>query len=187
MSICSVYISGTSPLSAVTEAKPSVIILSGGPHSVHQEGAPVLPQGFWDYVLHNEIFVLGICYGLQLMVQMMGGQVKSAESQEYGRMEIRVQKGISLYGDSVEERQAGWMSHGGEVVRLPEGFSIVATSLQNAVAAIENPAKKLYGLKYHPEVTHSVNGVETLHYFLFSVCGIEADWKFARCGKKLQL
>ncbi|KAH9314063.1 hypothetical protein KI387_022690 [Taxus chinensis] len=177
LSIYSMCISGTSPLSAITAAKPSVIVLSGGPDSVHQEGAPILADGFWNYVLENGISVLGICYGLQLMVQMMGGEVKPAESREYGRMEICIGKGSSFYGHNVEERQPVWMSHGDEVVRLPEGFSVVAKSLQKAVAAVENPAKRLYGLQYHPEVTHSVYGIETLRHFLFNVCCIVADWK----------
>uniref|UniRef100_A0A0C9RXF2 GMP synthase [glutamine-hydrolyzing] n=1 Tax=Wollemia nobilis TaxID=56998 RepID=A0A0C9RXF2_9CONI len=176
LGIYSMCISGTSPLSAVEAAQPTVIVLSGGPHSVHEPGAPSLPDGFWDFVGLHRVAVLGICYGLQLIVHMMGGEVKPAESQEYGRMEIIVKKGSELFGDCVE-RQAVWMSHGDEAVRLPEGFSVVATSLQNAVAAIENPAKKIYGLQYHPEVTHSVHGMETLRHFLFKVCGVAADWK----------
>eukprot|EP01018_Ginkgo_biloba_P036858 Gb_09814 [translate_table: standard] len=178
LSICSFCLSGTSPLSAITALNPSVIILSGGPHSVHQEGAPCLPDGFFEYVNDHSIDVLGICYGLQLIVKMMGGEVKPAESQEYGRMDICVEKGSKLYGHSLDfVRQAVWMSHGDEVVRMPEGFSVVARSLQNAVAAIENPAKRIYGLQYHPEVTHSVQGMETLRHFLLTVCGIAADWK----------
>ncbi|KAH9304153.1 hypothetical protein KI387_008557 [Taxus chinensis] len=177
LAIYSMCISGTSPLSAIKALNPKVIILSGGPHSVHLEGAPSLPIGFWDYVFKNGINVLGICYGLQLMVQNLGGEVKPAESQEYGRMEICIYKGSELYGDCDFVRQEVWMSHGDEVVRLPEGFDIVAKSLQNAVAAIENPAKKLYGLQYHPEVTHSTHGMETLRHFLCDVCGIAADWK----------
>lgn len=178
LAVCSVCLSGTSPLSAMAALNPSVIILSGGPHSVHEEGAPSLPDGFFDYVWERGIHVLGICYGLQLIVKMMGGEVKPAESQEYGRMEVRMHEGSKLYGDIfVGGTQSVWMSHGDEVVRLPEGFVVVATSLQNAIAAIENPHKRLYGFQYHPEVTHSVLGMETLRHFLFSVCGIKADWK----------
>ncbi|KAF9600645.1 hypothetical protein IFM89_011228 [Coptis chinensis] len=130
-----------------------VIILSGGPHSVHSKNAPSFPDGFVEYVEKNGVFVLGICYGLQLVVQKLGGEVK------------------------VGERQYVWMSHGDEVVNLPTGFSVVARSQQGSVAAIENSTRKFYGLQYHPEVTHSPEGMETLQHFLFNVCGITVDWK----------
>lgn len=122
--------------------------------------------------------VLGICYGLQLIVQRLGGEVRAGEKQEYGRMEIRVEKSAALYGSKrVGDRQLVWMSHGDEVARLPDGFEVVARSHQGAVAAVENRVKRFYGLQYHPEVTHSPEGMETLRYFLFEVCGINAGWK----------
>ncbi|XP_047341236.1 GMP synthase [glutamine-hydrolyzing] [Impatiens glandulifera] len=178
LSVFSLCISGTSSLKAITDLNPRVIILSGGPHSVHTSKAPCFPEGFVEYVESNGIFVLGICYGLQLIVQKLGGEVKVGEKQEYGRMEIKVERSSSLFGSkSIGDKQVVWMSHGDEAVRLPDGFEVVARSLQGSVAAVENPARKFYGLQYHPEVTHSPEGMETLKYFLFDVCGVAADWK----------
>ncbi|KAF5180360.1 GMP synthase [glutamine-hydrolyzing]-like [Thalictrum thalictroides] len=178
LSIFSLCISGTSPLKSITELNPRVIILSGGPHSVHSTDAPCFPDGFIEYVEKNGIFVLGICYGLQLIVQKLGGEVKVGEKQEYGRMEIVVESDGGLFGTKrVGDKQSVWMSHGDEVVNLPSGFLVVARSQQSAVAAIENSLRKFYGLQYHPEVTHSPEGMETLRHFLFNICGITADWK----------
>ncbi|KAK4728759.1 hypothetical protein R3W88_021747 [Solanum pinnatisectum] len=177
LSVFSLCINGTSSLDSITELNPRVIILSGGPHSVHADGAPCFPSGFIEYVESQGIHVLGICYGLQLLVQNLGGVVKVGEKHEYGRMEIEVQKNNGLFGNKqIGDKQVVWMSHGDEAVKLPEGFEVVARSNQGAVAAIENREKKFYGLQYHPEVTHSVEGMETLRHFLFDLCGITAGW-----------
>lgn len=182
LSVFSLCISGTSPLKSITDLNPRVIILSGGPHSVHAPNAPAFPDGFVEYVEKAGIFVLGICYGLQLISEKLGGVVRVGEKQEYGRMEIEVvangggSKG--LFGNRAKgDKQVVWMSHGDEVAELPEGFEVVARSQQGAVAAVENRARRFYGLQYHPEVTHSPQGMETLRYFLFDVCGVTADWK----------
>ncbi|KAJ6815250.1 uncharacterized protein M6B38_135230 [Iris pallida] len=183
LSVLSLCISGTSPLKAITDLNPAAVILSGGPHSVHADGAPSFPEGFLDFVRDRGVFVLGICYGMQLLVQKLGGAVGVGERQEYGKMEIRVSKGDGEGGIFMEEMvgedkgQVVWMSHGDEVVNLPEGFEVVARSVQGAVAAIEDPRRRFYGLQYHPEVTHSTQGMDTLRHFLFDVCGVAADWK----------
>ncbi|XP_059659144.1 uncharacterized protein LOC132305524 [Cornus florida] len=178
LSVFSLCISGTSSLKSISDLNPSVIILSGGPHSVHAPNAPTFPDGFIEYVESNGVFVLGICYGLQLIVQSLGGEVRVGEKQEYGRMEIEVEKACGLFGSKrAGDRQVVWMSHGDEAVKLPDGFEVVARSHQGLVAAVENPSKRFYGLQYHPEVTHSPEGMETLCYFLFDVCGVTADWK----------
>ncbi|KAI3693624.1 hypothetical protein L1987_76572 [Smallanthus sonchifolius] len=179
LSIFSLCISGTSSLKTITELNPSVIILSGGPHSVHSPDAPSFPDGFVDYVEKNGVFVLGICYGLQLIVQKLGGKVAIGEKQEYGRMVIEVVKGSGelFSGKIVGDKQVVWMSHGDEAVSLPEGFEVVARSEQGAVAAVENHHRRFYGLQYHPEVTHSPKGMETLRHFLLDICGVEAGWK----------
>ncbi|PHT57714.1 GMP synthase [glutamine-hydrolyzing] [Capsicum baccatum] len=177
LSIFSLCINGTSSLSSITELNPRVIILSGGPHSVHSEGAPCFPSGFIEYVEEKGIHVLGICYGLQLLVQKLGGVVKIGEKHEYGRMEIEVEKNEGLFGNKgIGEKQLVWMSHGDEAVKLPEGFEVVGRSNQGAVAAVENRERRFYGLQYHPEVTHSVEGMETLRHFLFDICGLTAGW-----------
>ncbi|XP_059641294.1 uncharacterized protein LOC132283372 [Cornus florida] len=178
LSVFSLCISGTSSLKSIVELHPRVIILSGGPHSVHAPNAPVFPDGFIEYVVSHGVFVLGICYGLQLIVERLGGEVRVGEKQEYGSMEIEVEKACGLFGSkNVGDRQVVWMSHGDEVVKLPYGFEVLARSQQGAVAALENPSKRFYGLQYHPEVTHSPEGMEMLRYFLFDVCGVTADWK----------
>ncbi|XP_010241897.1 PREDICTED: uncharacterized protein LOC104586381 [Nelumbo nucifera] len=178
LSVFSLCISGTSSLKSISDLNPRVIILSGGPHSVHSDGAPSFPQGFIEYVESNGIFVLGICYGLQLIVQKLGGEVRVGEKQEYGRMEIAVERKCDLFGEKVVgDRQSVWMSHGDEVAKLPDGFVVVARSQQSSVAAIENHSRRFYGLQYHPEVTHSPEGMETLQNFLFNVCKVTADWK----------
>ncbi|RWW01317.1 hypothetical protein BHE74_00045359 [Ensete ventricosum] len=102
-----------------------------------------------------------------------------AVKQEYGKMEIAVPEGEwGLYGpEAIGGHQTVWMSHGDEAVKLPEGFTVVARSLQGSVAAIQNRSRRFYGLQYHPEVTHSTQGMETLRHFLLDVCGVNADWK----------
>lgn len=183
LSIFSLCISGTSPLKSITDLNPRVIILSGGPHSVHAPNAPSFPDGFIEYVEKNGIYVLGICYGLQLITVKLGGVVRVGEKQEYGRMEIEVVNNgggdvKGLFGNREKgDKQVVWMSHGDEVAQLPDGFEVVARSQQGAVAAVENRARRFYGLQYHPEVTHSPQGMETLQHFLFDICGITADWK----------
>ncbi|KAG5563252.1 hypothetical protein RHGRI_005864 [Rhododendron griersonianum] len=163
LSVFSLCISGTSPLKSITDLNPRVIILSGGPHSVHAPNAPCFPDGFIEYVESKGVFVLGICYGLQLIVERLGGSVRVGEKQEYGRMEIEVERACGLFGGSkkVGDKQVVWMSHGDEAVKLPDGFEVVARSQQGTVAA----------------VTHSPEGMETLRYFLFDICGVTAGWK----------
>ncbi|MCL7039875.1 hypothetical protein MKW94_027093 [Papaver nudicaule] len=129
-----------------------------------------------DCVQSNGIFVLGICQGLQLLVQELGGAVDFGEKQEYETKEIQVLKESGLYSGGIGSKQSVWMSHGDESVTLPEGFSVVAKSQQGLVAAIENPERKFYGLQYHPEVTDSPEGIVTLSSFLLNVCGITPDW-----------
>lgn len=177
LGVLSLCVSGTAPLSSLAGLRPRAVVLSGGPHSVHAPGAPTFPEGFLEFAADAGAHVLGVCYGMQLLVQSLGGAVESGERQEYGDMEVEVTAPSSaLYGE-VGKRQTVWMSHGDEVVRLPEGFEVVARSVQGAIAAIEHRDKRYYGLQYHPEVTHSPQGMETLRRFLFDVCGIKADWK----------
>ncbi|XP_023522216.1 uncharacterized protein LOC111786104 [Cucurbita pepo subsp. pepo] len=164
LSVFSLCISGTSPLKAITDLNPQVVILSGGPHSVHASDSPSFAAGFVEWAEANGVFVLGICYGLQLIVQRLGGVVKVGEKQEYGRMEIVVEKAKGLFGTKkVGDRQAVWMSHGDEVAKLPEGFEVVARSQQGSVAAVENHSKKFFGLQYHPEVMGFI-------FFFFLLC-----------------
>jgi GMP synthase (glutamine-hydrolysing) len=110
---------------------PKFIVLSGGPNSVHVEGSPRVPQGFFEYVEQSSIPVLGICYGMQMLVQMLGGQVEEATNGgEYGRMPIDIEAGSSLFSYTSSSSTNVWMSHGDEAVKLPDGFKVVAKSRQ---------------------------------------------------------
>ncbi|PKA60089.1 Anthranilate synthase component II [Apostasia shenzhenica] len=178
LSILTVCINGTCPLAVIAALNPRVIILSGGPHSVHADGAPSFADGFLHYAEENGVPVLGICYGMQLLVQKLGGEVSIGVKHEYGKMEIAVVDESGFFGPEASRgHQTVWMSHGDEAIRLPEGFKVVARSVQGSVAAIEHPSKRFYGLQYHPEVTHSPKGMELLRHFLIDICGVPAEWK----------
>jgi GMP synthase (glutamine-hydrolysing) len=162
----------------IQEVKPRAIILSGGPNSVHLEGAPRLPDGFFEYCSGERVPVLGICYGMQLIVHTLGGEVKCAEEGgEYGRMPVHAVADSTLYEGQGKHSQLVWMSHGDEAVKLPDGFVCVGKSEQGAVVAIENPSRKIFGLQYHPEVVHSERGGETIRHFLFDIASLNGDWK----------
>lgn len=189
---------GDANLERIREFEPQAVILSGGPSSVYDPGAPELPKGFLAYQTEREIPVLGICYGLQLLVQAFGGEVKPGQKREYGRMGVipeptsndekslfparspfRADAGLVKDANGMvttaTHRQV-WMSHGDETAKLPEGFRLAAKSESGAVAAIESPAKKLYALQFHPEVTHSENGSDLLRHFLTGIAGLKPDW-----------
>ena len=153
-----------------------MIILSGGPNSVHVEGAPTIPEGFFDHCQAHDIPVLGICYGMQLLVQRLGGSVEAAEKAEYGRMPVHTVNDSLLFKGEPASSQQVWMSHGDEATKLPDGFACVGKSDAGAVVAIEDPKRKLFGLQYHPEVTHSERGFETIRRFLFDIAGLTAGW-----------
>jgi GMP synthase (glutamine-hydrolysing) len=164
LGVLSLCVSGTTPLSSLAGLRPRAVVLSGGPHSVHAPGAPSFPEGFLDFTADAGAHVLGVCYGMQLLVQSLGGAVEAGERQEYGDMEVEVTtRSSALYGEGeAGKRQSVWMSHGDEVVKLPEGFKVVSRSVQGAIAAIEHQEKRYYGLQYHPEVADSC-------YFLLSL------------------
>ena len=162
----------------ITALAPKAVILSGGPNSVHADGAPGLPAGFWDWAAEAGVPVLGICYGMQLIVASLGGRVEAAPGGgEYGRMAIETVAASDLYADEPAPRQQVWMSHGDEAVALPPGFACVARSDQGAVVGVECPTRRVYGLQYHPEVLHSERGSATLDRFLFGIARVAADWR----------
>ncbi|MCS7262794.1 MAG: glutamine-hydrolyzing GMP synthase [Aquificaceae bacterium] len=158
-------------LEEIREKNPFCLILSGGPASVYQEGAP-LPD---PRVYNLGIPVLGICYGLQAMVHQLGGVVDRADKQEYGRSGLRVLKRDSLFEGLPEEFDV-WMSHADKVVRLPEEFDALASSQNSPFAVVRHKQKPLYGVQFHPEVTHTQHGKEILSNFLFRVAGAERNW-----------
>jgi len=155
---------------------PTAIILSGGPSSVYDQGAPRIGAEIFDLGLP----ILGICYGVQLTSLLLGGKVISASHREYGRATVRLEKDSELFhGFGDKEELSVWMSHGDRVDALPEGFACVGTSPNCPFAAVESPARKFYGVQFHPEVVHTPRGTEILRNFLFRVCHCEPSWTMA--------
>ena len=158
----------------VAAKRPSGIVLSGGPSSVYEEGAPSLDTG----ILELGVPVLGICYGFQVMATALGGEVAKTGRREYGSTAVRIPVSASessLLGGQPEE-QTAWMSHGDSVSRAPEGFDVLASTEDTPVAAFANDERKLYGVQWHPEVKHSQYGQAVLENFLHRAAGIPADW-----------
>ncbi|MCR4426817.1 MAG: glutamine-hydrolyzing GMP synthase [Firmicutes bacterium] len=150
---------------------PSAIIMSGGPASVYEQTAPKCDPGIFDL----EIPVLGICYGMQLAVMALGGEVRRAERREYGPAEVELDPECQLF-DGVPSPTSVWMSHGDSVASLPPGFRVAARSANTPVAAIEDPQRRIYGVQFHPEVVHTAHGREILANFLLRISGLPGDW-----------
>jgi GMP synthase (glutamine-hydrolysing) len=155
------------------------LILSGGPASVHVDGAPRLDPG----LLELGIPVLGICYGMQLLAQHLGGRVESAEVGEYGRSELTVSEPGLLFA-GLPEVQPCWMSHRDTVYEPPPGFTALAASTQSPVAAFESAEKGIYGIQFHPEVVHTPFGQQILTHFLRDACGCTLDWSPASIAEE---
>ena len=172
---CGVYCevhSHRTPMEKIRAMKPVGIIFTGGPNSVYDEKAPACSPE----LLRMGVPVLGICYGNQLMAQMLGGHVAAAgERREYGRTESRIDSSCPLFA-GMDESIIAWMSHGDYVERLPEGFRIVAHSHSCAVAGMADEKRQFYGVQFHPEVLHTQNGTEIIRNFLTHVCGCSGDW-----------
>jgi GMP synthase (glutamine-hydrolysing) len=159
------------PLAEIEKRKPRGIILSGGPASVYAEGAPRLERG----LLELGVPVMGICYGMQLLVHELGGKVEEAEVGEFGRSDLTVtEHGRLLKG--MPKEQTCWMSHRDTVIEPPPGFTALASSSVSPVAAVENAERGIYGIQFHPEVVHTPYGQEILTRFLTEVCGCERTW-----------
>ncbi|MGO1315992.1 MAG: glutamine-hydrolyzing GMP synthase [Cellulomonadaceae bacterium] len=150
---------------------PAAIILSGGPASVYAAGAPFVDPGLFE----AGVPVLGICYGFQAMARALGGTVEQTGTREYGGTVVDVEQPGTLLSGS-PEHQTTWMSHGDAVHEAPEGFQVLATSPGAPVAAFEDPARRLYGVQWHPEVKHSALGQKTLESFLYAGAGLAPDW-----------
>jgi GMP synthase (glutamine-hydrolysing) len=170
----SYVLSGTTDLQKIKEFEAKAIILSGGPSSVYEEGAPKLAEGFWTYAEKSNLPVLGICYGMQLMMHEFGGSVKPAAKREYGRMNVKVVSKNPLF-EGIDSFEA-WMSHGDHVDTAAREFSVIAHSAAGAVAAIAHATRAYFGIQFHPEVTHTEKGAQILKNFLSSA-GLKADWK----------
>ncbi len=147
------------------------IILSGGPSSTYEEDAPQCDSALFSCGLP----VLGICYGMQLMARTLGGEVERSDKHEYGPAQLLVDDSDSLF-NNISSESSIWMSHGDSVSSLPDGFVRLAHTSNCQFAAIQEPSKRLYGLQFHPEVTHTDEGTQMLHNFLYDVCGFKGDW-----------
>jgi GMP synthase (glutamine-hydrolysing) len=152
--------------------KPKALVLSGGPASVYEDGAPPFPTQLLDL----GIPLLGICYGMQAMALALGGKVESAEAGEFGRTELTLREDGGKLLRGLPEEQSCWMSHRDIVRAAPEGFTPLASSPSSPVAAYENSARGLYGIQFHPEVVHTPYGTEILTRFLRDVAGCTDHW-----------
>lgn len=146
-------------------------ILSGGPSSLRDQDAPRLAQSFYNCGKP----ILGICYGMQLLADQLGGKLVPSQSREYGRAILKVRDDSNLLADVPSESQA-WMSHGDSIVKLPEGFELIASSDSLEVAAIADVKRQMFGVQFHPEVHHTEAGKKVLDNFLKGVCGMAGDW-----------
>jgi len=157
---------------ALRERGPRGIVLSGGPDSVHEKGAPRCDPGLFEL----GVPVLGVCYGMQLMSHLLGGEVKRSGRREYGPAQLEPGEGVLLRG--LKRSTRVWMSHGDSIEKPPRGFTVVARSGDNPVAAVEARERRLFGILFHPEVVHTEEGTRVLSNFL-EVCGCRRDWNAA--------
>ncbi|UWZ98075.1 glutamine-hydrolyzing GMP synthase [Vibrio splendidus] len=158
----------------IREFNPDGIILSGGPESVTEENSPRAPQ----YVFDSGVPVFGICYGMQTMAEQLGGKVATSTEREFGYAAVQVTGESALFAD-LESTQDVWMSHGDKVVEIPADFTKIAETDTCPYAAMANEDKKYYGVQFHPEVTHTKNGLKMLENFVLNACGCEGLWTSA--------
>ena len=166
-------------IETIKSLKPDGIILSGGPSSIYEKNSPKIDPTIFDL----GIPILGICYGMQFMIDALGGTVKKAAKREYGFAELNIKKPKSLF-EKIDPSTTCWMSHGDSISKLPKGFSITALTNNTPVAAAENMKKNLYGLQFHPEVEHTPKGKQMLRNFLFNVCGSKRNWTMKAFAKE---
>ncbi|MDC7694943.1 glutamine-hydrolyzing GMP synthase [Asticcacaulis sp. DXS10W] len=166
----------TKAAEAIKSVAPNAVILSGSPHSVVEAG-PTLDKALFDMGLP----VFGICYGEQLMCDLLGGKVESGHDREFGRAEIEIAadtplfRGLGKPGD----KEIVWMSHGDRVTAIPDGFKVIAVSEGAPFAAIADEARRFYAVQFHPEVVHTVRGTQIIRNFLFEIAGLKGDWTMA--------
>jgi GMP synthase (glutamine-hydrolysing) len=153
------------------QLNPKGIILSGGPNSVYDAGAPHCDPELWNL----GIPLLGVCYGMQLMVQQLGGQVERAERAEYGKASLYIDDPTDLL-TNVDNGSTMWMSHGDSVTVMPAGFEVLAHTDNTPGAAIAHHARRLYGVQFHPEVVHSQGGQALIRNFVYHICGCHPTW-----------
>lgn len=174
---CKVYseiLPYTTSAQAIRDRRPVGVILSGGPESVYDERAPQIDVE----VFNLGIPILGICYGMQLIAHHLGGKVESADAREYGRAEIEITTPGLMFTD-LERAQPVWASHGDRIVESPPGFTLTATTANAPVVAFENLGRRIFGLQFHPEVSHTPQGTDMLQNFLTKACRVRGDWEMS--------
>ena len=168
---CEIY-SYKTDIEKIKEMNPKGIILTGGPNSCYEEGAPTYTKELFEL----GIPVLGLCYGAQLMQHILGGKVEKAPVREYGKTEVHVDTTSKLF-TGIEEDTVCWMSHFDYISQAAPGFKIIGHTSDCPVAVAECEEKKLYAIQFHPEVLHTVRGKEILSNYVYNVCGCAGDWK----------
>ena len=169
---CEIY-SYKTDIEKIKAMNPKGIILTGGPNSCYEDGAPSYSKELFEL----GIPVLGLCYGAQLMMHVLGGKVEKAPVREYGKTEVLIDKKDSKIFENVSEKTICWMSHFDYISKIAPGFEITAHTADCPVAAAENARAGLYAIQYHPEVLHSVEGTKMLSNFVLGVCGCAGDWR----------
>ncbi len=165
------------PISEIIAKKPSGIILSGGPSTVNAENAHLVDVSLFD----QEIPVLGICYGMQLITHLLGGKVKKGHKGEYGKSTFEILRSNPLFV-GISRRSTVWMSHFDEVEEVPEGFEVSGKS--DVIAAMANEKKNIFALQFHPEVTHTEEGAKIIENFVFNICKAPKNWKLTNYIEK---
>ena len=155
----------------IKSLNPDGIILSGGPSSIYEKNSPEIDSRIFNL----GVPVLGICYGMQFMINTLGGNVKKAKKREYGFADLKIKKQVDIFKD-VTKNESCWMSHGDSIESLPTGFKITASTENTKVAATAHSKKKFYGLQFHPEVAHTPKGKTMIRNFLFDICGCRKTW-----------
>jgi GMP synthase (glutamine-hydrolysing) len=166
-SVYSEVVPFNTPLETIRRHRPLGIVLSGGPDSVYEKGAPASDPGLYEL----GIPILGVCYGMQLLAKELGGKVVPGSEREYGPRDIEVIAPTCI----LDGMKRVWMSHGDRIVEPPPGFAVTAKS-DTAMAAMENPGRRIFAIQFHPEVTHTDNGTALLRRFIFDICGAKGDW-----------
>jgi GMP synthase (glutamine-hydrolysing) len=175
------------PLEQIRMMRPSALVLSGGPSSVYEPGAPLVSKELFDLALPT----LGICYGVQLMAKLLGGNVVPADKREYGRAHVKVNaagaRTALFHGIPAGEELAVWMSHGDRVESVPHGFHLIGETPNAPNAAVADEKRRIYGIQFHPEVAHTPRGGELLSNFLFRVCGLSPSWTMANFAEEAEV
>lgn len=161
-------------IATLNQLKPQAIILSGSPYSVYEKNSPKPNSKIYDL----QIPILGICYGLQLIANHYSTKVISYEQKQFGKETVRIKPSLLFLGLNKEETV--WFSHGDQVNKIPRGFKVIASSKSAKIAGLENNKEKIYGIQFHPEVTHTPKGKIVLSNFLFKIAKIERDWNISK-------